>query len=290
MVNMEAIFFALIAFVGWGVGDLLVAITARKIDPYSASFWSMFLTILLFSPYALFTIGDLSKLTIPLILLNLFLGSLLIGGILAYREALRIGNPAIVGTIGAAFTAVTTILAIIFLREYLTNLQLGIVVLIFLGIFLSIFDLKEVIKRKVKFDRGIILALISMLTWGIYFAFVKIPVREIGWFWPFYFSFMLFPILYIVMRIHSIPLSSPTINNAFVPLVVSTFMVRVAEFSFSLGISRSFTSIVAPIAGAAPTLFVVLAFLVFKDPITRQQIAGIITTLFGIVLLSIFSV
>ena len=100
---------------------------------------------------------------------------------------------------------------------------------------------------------------------------------------------MLFPVLYIVMRARSIPLSSPTVNSALVPLVVSTLMVRTAEFSFSLGISRGFTSLVAPIAGASPVLFVVLAFLVFKDPITKQQILGIITALIGVVLLSAFS-
>ena len=287
---MEAVIFALIAFVGWGVGDILVAITARKIDPYSAVFWSMFLTVILFSPYALYTIDDLVKLTPQLLLLTIFLAILLMGGILSYREALRIGNPALVGTIGAGFTAVTTILAIIFFSEHLTTLQYSMVVLIFLGVFLSIFDIKEIIKRKVRFDRGVVLALISMLTWGIYFAFVKIPVREVGWFWPFYISFLLFPILYIFMRIRSVTLSKPTVNNALVPLVVSTFMVRVAEFSFSLGISRGFTSFIAPIAGASPVLFVVLAFLVFKNPITRQQILGIIITLIGIVLLSVFSV
>ena len=37
------------------------------------------------------------------------------------------------------------------------------------------------------------------------------------------------------------------------------------------------------------TLFIVLAFLFFKDPIKKQQILGIIVTLFGIVLLSLFS-
>lgn len=287
---MPAIFFALISFIGWGVGDVLVAITARRIEPYSASFWSMFLTVILFSPHALYTTDDLVKLTPQLLLLIIFLAILLVGGILSYRKALRVGNPALVGTIGAAFTAVTTILAVIFFHEYLNILQFSIVSLIFLGLFLSTFDIKEIIKRKVKFDRGIILALISMLTWGVYFAFIKIPVREIGWFWPFYISFMLFPILYIFMRIRSIPLSKPTVNNVFIPLVVSTFIVRVAEFSFSLGISRGFTSIVAPIAGGAPALFVVLAFFIFKDPISRQQIAGIVTTLIGIVLLSVFSV
>src|SRR3989338_5258152 len=141
-VEIGAIFFALVAFAGWGVGDILVAVTARKIDPYSAAFWSMLLSIILFSPYALLTVGDLSKMTIPLLLLNLFLGLILITGIVAYREALRVGNPALVGTIGAAFTALTTVLAIIFFREFLTNLQLGMVALIFLGIVLSTFDLK----------------------------------------------------------------------------------------------------------------------------------------------------
>lgn len=157
----------------------------------------MFLTVILFSPYALYTIDDLIKLTPQLLLMTLFLATLLVGGILSYREALRVGNPALVGTIGAAFTAITTILAVIFFQEYLTALQFSMVFLIFLGIFLSILDIKEVLKRKVKFDRGIVLALISMLTWGIYFTFVKIPVREVGGFGLFisllcFFLFFIF--------------------------------------------------------------------------------------------------
>ena len=35
--------------------------------------------------------------------------------------------------------------------------------------------------------------------------------------------------------------------------------------------------------------FAHISYIVFKNPITRQQVAGIITTLVGIVLLSIFS-
>ena len=67
-------------------------------------------------------------------------------------------------------------------------------------------------------------------------------------------------------------------------------LVRVAEFSYNLGISKGLVTIVAPIAGANPTLFVVLAFLFLKDPITKQQIIGIITTLIGIALLSFLSI
>ena len=31
-----------------------------------------------------------------------------------------------------------------------------------------------------------------MVAWGIYFTFVKIPIQQIGWFWPNYISFSLF--------------------------------------------------------------------------------------------------
>lgn len=67
-------------------------------------------------------------------------------------------------------------------------------------------------------------------------------------------------------------------------------MTRVSEMTFNVGISKGYTSIVAPIAGANPVLFVILATFVFKDPITKQQAAGVILTLLGVILLSIFSV
>ena len=72
-------------------------------------------------------------------------------------------------------------------------------------------------------------------------------------------------------------------------MVVSTTLVRIAEFSYNAGIGKGLVSIVAPIAGANPILFIILAFIFFKDKITRQQILGIITTLIGIVLLSVLS-
>lgn len=287
---MEAIFFALISFVGWGIGDLIVAVSARRLGPFSASFWSMFFTIILFSVYTPFVLSDLTELTFSLLLLNLILGTILITGILAFREGLRIGNVALVSTIASAFTMVTTILAIIFFKEQLSVPQLIAITAIFFGIFLSMFNIDELRKKKLLLDKGVLFGIIAMFCWGIYFAFIKIPVREIGWFWPNYITFLLFPFLYVFMRLRNIPLKSPNTNNAFVPLITSTIIARIGEFSFNAGISRGYTSIVAPIAGASPVLLVILAFLFFKDPITKQQIAGIITTLLGIVLLSIFSV
>ena len=92
------------------------------------------------------------------------------------------------------------------------------------------------------------------------------------------------------MKVKGIKLEKPTFKGALTTLILSTIFVRIAELSFNFAISKGLTTIVAPIAGANPTLFVILAFLFFKDPISRQQILGIITTLIGIVLLSVFSI
>jgi drug/metabolite transporter (DMT)-like permease len=286
---MPAIFFAFITFLAWGVGDLWVAVTARRLNPYSGTFWSMILTIVLFGTYIPFTLTDLTKLTPLLLLLNVTLGSILIGGIIAYREGFRVGNVALVTTIGSSFTAVTTILALIFFKERLSLFQTIAILTIFIGLFLSMFKIDEIKGGKVVLERGLIFGGIAMICWGIYFTFVKILAREIGWFWPNYITFSLFPLLYLFMKFRRIPILPPNTNKALKPLIASTIVARVAEFSFNIGISRGFTSIVAPIAGASPVLTVLLAFLTFKDPITKQQAIGIVVTLFGLVFFSIVS-
>ncbi len=268
----------------------MVAVTARRLDPYSGSFWSMILTVILFSPFALYVSGNLSKLTPSLLLLNIFLGIILITGIIAYREGFRIGNVALVTTIGSAFTALTSIFGIIFFNERLTLLQVLLIIIIFVGLFLSTFDTREIIRKKVVIDKGVLLGFVAMICWSIYFAFIKIPSQQIGWFWPNYFSFLIFPLIYLYMRLKGIKLDKPSKNGAIKALIISTILVRVAELSFNFGISKGLVTIVAPIAGANPILFVIAALLFFKDPITKQQILGIITTLMGIVLLSVFSV
>jgi len=72
-------------------------------------------------------------------------------------------------------------------------------------------------------------------------------------------------------------------------VVLSIVFVRIAEFSYNLGLSKGNASIVAPIAGANPILFVLFAYFIFKEPLKKHQIIGITLILTGIVMLSSFS-
>lgn len=287
---MPAIFFALVSYFGWGVGDIFGTIAVRKIGSYSTALWRFILGIILLSFYTPFVFDNLKNITPSLLLLNIIIGIIGIVGLVCFYEGLRIASPSLVATIYAAFAAWVVIFSLIFLQETISVHQIISIVVIFLGLFLCTIDFSAIKVGKKIFNRGILLAIIAMFSHGIYFTFIKIPVRELGWFWPAIISLLMFPLLLLFMRARRIKLIKPTYKGVLLPVIVNSIFLTAAELSFNSAIGKGLTAIVAPIAGSYPTIFVVLAFLIFKDPITKQQIVGIVTTLIGIVLLSIFSV
>ncbi|MBI2022898.1 DMT family transporter [Candidatus Daviesbacteria bacterium] len=287
---MQAILFAIIAYFTWGIGIFFEAIVARRLNSHSLMFWGFLLSFLLMSLYIPYDLDNFYKYSFSLLIFNLALGLFALAtGTFTYFEALKRENRALVGTIASSFPMVTVLFSLLFLNEMISLSQGIAISIIFAGLFLSIIS-KEFHVKNFKLDQGIFLSLIAMFAWGIYFALLKIVVLQVGWFWPNYIAISVFPLILLYMKLRSIKLEGFTRNNALTPLIVSTVLVRVAEFSYSAGISQGLVAIVAPIAGANPTLFVIFAFLFFKDPITKQQTFGIITTLTGIILLSFFSV
>lgn len=202
---------------------------------------------------------------------------------------MRVGNVSLVGTIGAAFASVTVILSIIFLGDRVNLYQALSIVIIFIGLFLSSLDLKTLKVKQVFTDKGVPYALISMVLWGIYFTFMRIPVRQVGWFWPSYVPLFAFPLIYMFMKVKKIDLKFPHRTNILISSILHALMLSGSTFAYNFAVMKGQTVIVTPIAGSYPVLFVILAYFVFKDPLKKQQMVGIITTLLGIVLLSVFS-
>ncbi len=287
---MEAIIFALVSYIGWGVGDIFNVFVARKLGAYSTSFLFTLGMLLISIFYGPFVLADLKNLTTEILLLNLSLGLLLAIAALCFNKGIQIGNPSLVGTIASSFAALVVVFSIIFLGERVNGNQLFAIVIIFTGIILASLNFAALKREKNLINKGVLFALAAMLLWGLYFTFIKIPIREIGWFWPSVISSFSTLVLLSLVRLRGVRLVKPKENKTLIYLILTIITVKSAELSFNYALSKGLTVVVAPIAGSYATLFVVLAFFIFKDPITRQQILGIITTLIGIVLLSIFSV
>jgi drug/metabolite transporter (DMT)-like permease len=282
---MAPITFALIAFLAWGSGDIFGTVATRRLGAFPTTFWSYLSRIIIFGLYIPFAIKDFVYYTPSLLLLNLLLGLLLLIGFLTFNQGLKIANPSIVGTISAAFVGVVVLLSILFFGDHISFTQGIFISVIFAGVVLTSLDFK-VLKIKNLLTGGVVLALITMLTWGVYFTFIKIIVKEVGWFWPNYISFTLVIILLAISRIKKIELPNPIIKKAFFPLIATVILTGTAEFCYNFALSKGYGSIVAPIAGAYPVLFVFLSYLVFKEPLSRQQKIGVVVSLIGITALS----
>jgi len=232
----------------------------------------------------------ITGITLPLFLLNLLLGFFYVSGNFALNEAFTKTNPSLAGTINAAFPALVLVLSVLFFKDPITLPHILVITIIFAGVFLCTFDF-GILKSKAKVvNSGLFFALYAMVSFAVVFTFLRVITDKIGWFWPIYIS--LFPSLIFLgmMRIKKIPLVSPLKTKTLLPILGSTISLRIGDIIFNLGLHSGLAKIVAPIAGAYPVLFVILAFFVFKDPIKKQQMIGIVVTLLGIVLLSIISV
>src|SRR4030042_3155096 len=192
---MQSILFAFIAFVGWGSGDVFGGVVSRKIGGYSSSFWLYFFSLLISSlliPIFWSQLGGISpQMWVLIISLNL-VGPI---PVVALYEGIRVGNASLVGTIASAFAALTVVLSVIFLNDRLSFFQTVSIVIIFVGLLLSSLKLKSLNIKSIFADKGVPYGLVAMVLWGIYYTFIRIPVREVGWFWPSYFAILGTPVL-----------------------------------------------------------------------------------------------
>jgi drug/metabolite transporter (DMT)-like permease len=286
---MVAVIFALVAFFGWGVGDVFNAIATRKIGSFNASFYGYFAGLIFATFYIPFAIGSLKEVTFSVIILTSVLTICELIGFFFYNEGLKTGTAPLIGTIGGSFTALVVILSFVFLGERLIIAQVISVIVIFIGLFFSVIHVSDLKKSKAVFNRGTIYALIAMTGWAIYFTFIKIPVKEAGFFWPSYVTNIVGSAVFFITGFRRIKLPKIKLQSGFPAVIASGILLTVGGFGFNIGVGQGLSSVVAPIAGAYPALFALLSCLIFKDPITRQQKYGMVVTLVGIILLAYFS-
>jgi drug/metabolite transporter (DMT)-like permease len=279
----------MVAHVGWATSDIFAAMVSRKIGGYSATFWGYIVRIPFLAFFIPFDMENVRALTLSNFLISGLLSIVLLIGTAFFFDAFRGGNTSLVGTIGSAFVVPTVILSVIFFGERLDLYQTLAIGVIVVGLVVTSLDFESLRQRRNLMDRSVVLALLAMFFWGIYFAFIRVPVEQIGWFLPSYIGFFFAPFVLLMMRIQRITLEWPTANRAFPAFVATLLLGTAANLGYNLGISSGYTSTVAPIAGAYPVLFVILSSLIFKERLQRQQIVGIVVSLVGIVALSLLS-
>ncbi|MEK7543995.1 MAG: DMT family transporter [Patescibacteria group bacterium] len=284
-----ALVLALVTFIGWGTGDLFSVVATRKIGATITTFWVFFFSFLLSLLVLPFAPHNIQAITIPLLLLNVFLGILFVSANVLVYEAFRLSSAPLVGIIIQGFPAVVMALSAVVFKDATSLMQWMLAAVVFIGVLLCSVDFQKVFSAKKLMDRGTIIALIAMIFLSIFFTFSRILINAYDWFLPTFIASACFPVIYFFIRKRKEQFILPRDPRIIVALCMGGLLIRSADFALNYGLSiPGASSLVAPISAAAPILFTILSYFIFRDKLTKQQIIGIVITLAGIVALSVF--
>jgi len=274
----------------WGVEIFLAAIANRKLENVIVLFWMQLFGFLLGIGYFLFKFTSFDLNSIYHYLPQLLAVAVLqIGAYLSFYRGLAKGQVSMVSSIGASWGLLTAILGVVFLKEALKANQLIAIIFIAIGIVLVSINLKELINnKKLKLLVGVKEGLIAMACWGVALFLLASLTKSIGWFLPAFLFRLFLLILLAALILFS--------KKRFVPgkikfpwgllLLIGVFDMG-AFFTFSLGTSGSFASIVATIGSAYALVTIILAKIFLKEKTEINQYLGITSIVLGLILISL---
>lgn len=282
-----------LTYIGWGSGDIFAVLATRKVGAYIATSLVYIFGFLVASLYVPFALSDIYKITLPLLLLNIVFGIAVLTGNFMLNEAFKRSSVSLIGIVVQSFPAVVLLLSALIFKDPLSGKQILWSSIIFAGIVLCTLNFRDLQRSHIFTDYGVRLAFIASLMFVIYFTFLRIFMDVYGWFWPNYIAIASFPLAMLLNRkLFKVreKFKLPKSERILLYTALSGLCLRGGDIALNYAIAQGLTATTAPIAGAAPTLFITLSYLVFKDPISRQQKIGIGISLLGIILLSFFSV
>ena len=284
---LESVIYGLIAAVGFGGADFLVAIVSRKVGVLQTALAASILATAISTPYLPFAPG-LDDLT--LLLWGELAGISVLGVlvILALYKALQIGPVAIVAPITAAYAAVTVLLAVVFVGEQLSGQQTAAIAATIGGVTLASVNLQEIRSGSSLVSKGVMLGLVAAAGLGLLAFSTGVISRDIGWFLPAYaMNLMTFGILssaFIQKR--EWPWKNLT-KSIVSGAVLIGILQTAALFAFSRGSEIGVISIVSAASAAAPLLPVIGGLLILRERLAINQAGGLVLLMGGQVVLSL---
>lgn len=290
MCPFMAIIYALLSMVFWGLALFLAAVSSRRIGNILTLFWMQLFGFVIGIIYLLFNPGlvNLNLLTpfIPILAVIALLQAI---GALAYYKGMVKGQVSLVSPLGASYGLITAVLSIVFLKEVLRLNQIAAILLIIFGMIIISISFRDLVKnRSIQLLTGTKEGIIAMLGWGISLFMLISPSKELGWFLPaifFRFLIILFLIIYILYS--KLSVFPKTQKLPYKLLVFIGFFDILAFFSYSLGVSAGYGSIVGPVSSASTLVTIFLGLIFLKESLGIRKIIGVMAIVGGLILISV---
>jgi len=287
----ESIVLALMAVAIYGSTQVLAKVTVQSLNAVSmvAINFAVSVPIYLVFLAATLTIVDRSVLKPEFILYSVIGAATARGGYYIYLEALEKGAVTMVGSITAAFPAITALLAITFLGESVQPVN-GLGIALIIGSMVALSFVHGDSSKGSGFSRAaLVLSVAVLVIWGVGGVFIKLALSHIPLVaYLAVYPFILPPIALAYLR-HKRATREIFFPKWTVPVVFAIMVVelwQLAYFAETGAVSRGAASIVYPVVSAYPIITIAGARLFIRERMSRVEWVLILAVVVGILLTS----
>ena len=274
----------------YAVSDVVNGLILRKDSPLKVSAWiAIFALGIYFVPMLLFFRDELARLTVVNVLLIFAISSLGLTAYFCFLTGMQRAGITLGGVITGSFPAVAAVAALVFFGERISGGQAVAIVVIIAGVLLSSLQTRVRLLFHDIRRTSLVWSFASALLFGLFFAFLRIPVERVGWFLPSYGGNVIAVPLYVLIGLRLGERDVLRWPKLPLPIAFCAGVQIGATILYTYALTKGETAIVAPIAGSYPAVFVVLAYIVFRERIRAVQYVGVAAAVGGIVGLSALS-
>lgn len=288
-----AIAAALFATVGFAAGDVFTALYARRVSGRASMFTLTTIKLLLYVPFIILWRHEYNSVDGMSLAWIALLGVLFTIAYLGFNLALEVGkNPALVGVVAGCFPASASVVAILFLGQRPSVSTVALLIIVLVGVITV--GLPENWQKSLKLDKGIALALLPLVFWGVFGALLNEPVRRIntphGWFVVQSLVALVMMLLVGISFNLKIPsfVRATTHKRAWHYALIAAAIIGTAEAlqALSLGSGKQLV-VIETLLGSYPAAYFLIANRVFREPLIKRQWVGIVVVILSITLLSL---
>jgi uncharacterized membrane protein len=276
--------FALLAAALWGVGQIFTKKGLSETSPLFNNLLGAVVTIVLIVPFVMLNGANLSDVPkiFPLACIITFL-------LLSYYYIIGVGKVSLTGTVLAMYPLITIFLSLIFLRENPNLYQKLAVLIVLSGTFILAIGEDIAVTKKLRFGRWFWIAIIGACLSGSSDFLAKVALNKVG---NTYSYLLAYAIAFMAMALISIFIDKkgrkmPKINKKIIPTLLGVTMMESGMIAYYIALSLGFVSLVTPISSAYVAITAILAWIFLKEKVNKIQAAGIIFSVFGIILLGV---
>jgi len=278
-----SLWFAAAAMLCWGISDVTIKSLTNKYDALTTTVYKFIPHAMLLAVFFIFSGPILPPDTVTWGLIMAF-GVIGAVALYAFVTAISRGMVSLAVALAHINAIITAVLSAIFLDEVLGGLHYLAIFAIVAGVFLITADLRSMKLKKVK---GLKMALVTALGWGIIYVLLKAIVgRMDAVAAAFYTDTVVVTLIVLLFLMTNGPFKLPRKKDALL-ISGSAFASAAAAAFTAVSFTYSKVSIAMGIIAAAPMITFVLAIIFLKEKVNVQQGLGIVVITGGLVLISV---